>query len=145
MQSEERAMRIGELMTKNLETIEAGEPIRAAALRMRTCNIGSLPVLEGGQLVGMLTDRDIAVRSAALGQDPNTTPVREVMTATVITCDVDATLEVAEKVMEEKMVRRLVVVDGERRPVGLLSLDDLATVPEEVLHAGEVLERLQQV
>lgn len=67
------------------------------------------------------------------------------MTATVITCDVDATLEVAEKVMEEKMVRRLVVVDGERRPVGLLSLDDLATVPEEVLHAGEVLERLQQV
>ncbi len=137
-------MRVGELMTKNLETIEAREPIRAAALRMRTCNIGALPVLEGGTLVGMLTDRDIAVRSAALGQDPNTTPVREVMTTTVITCDADEKLERAEQMMEEKMVRRLVVVDADRRPVGLLSLDDLATVPEEVLHAGVVLERLQQ-
>jgi len=137
-------MRVGELMTKNLETIEAREPIRAAALRMRTCNIGALPVLEGGKLVGMLTDRDIAVRSAALGQDPNTTPVREVMTTTVITCEADAKLESAEQMMEEKMVRRLVVVDADRRPVGLLSLDDLATVPEEVLHAGVVLERLQQ-
>lgn len=137
-------MRIGELMTKNLETIEAGEPVRAAALRMRTCNIGSLPVVEGGQLVGMLTDRDITVRSAALGQDPNTTLVREVMTSIVITCDADATLDVAEQLMEEKMVRRLVVVDEQRRPVGILSLDDLATVPEEVLHAGVVLERLHQ-
>lgn len=137
-------MRIGELMTKNLETIEAGEPVRAAALRMRTCNIGSLPVVEGGQLVGMLTDRDITVRSAALGQDPNKTLVREVMTSVVITCDAEATLDVAEQLMEEKMVRRLVVVDEERRPVGILSLDDLATVPEEVLHAGEVLERLHQ-
>ncbi|NMO17733.1 CBS domain-containing protein [Pyxidicoccus fallax] len=137
-------MRIGELMTKNLETIEAGEPVRAAALRMRTCNIGSLPVLEGGQLVGMLTDRDITVRCTALGQDPNTTSVREAMTATVITCDAEATLDQAERLMEDKMVRRLVVVDAQRRPVGILSLDDLATVPEEVLHAGEVLERLHQ-
>jgi CBS domain-containing protein len=138
-------MRIGELMTKNLETIEAGEPVRAAALRMRTCNIGSLPVLEGGQLVGMLTDRDITVRCTALGQDPNTTPVREVMTSTVITCGADDPLETAERMMEEKMVRRLVVLDAQRRPVGLLSLDDLATVPEGVLHAGEVLERLNRV
>jgi CBS domain-containing protein len=137
-------MRIGELMTKNLETIEAGEPVRVAALRMRTCNIGSLPVMEGGQLVGMLTDRDITVRCTAMGQDPNTTPVREAMTANVITCEADATLEVAERLMEDKMVRRLVVVDGQRNPVGILSLDDLATVPEEVLHAGVVLERLQK-
>jgi CBS domain-containing protein len=137
-------MRIGELMTKNLETIEAGEPVRAAAMRMRTCNIGSLPVMEGGQLVGMLTDRDITVRCTAMGLDPNTTLVREAMTAAVITCEAEATLAEAERLMEEKMVRRLVVVDGKRTPVGILSLDDLATVPEEVLHTGEVLERLQR-
>ncbi|WP_164014750.1 CBS domain-containing protein [Pyxidicoccus trucidator] len=137
-------MRIGELMTKNLETIEAAEPVRVAALRMRTCNIGSLPVMEGGQLVGMLTDRDITVRCTAMGQDPNTTSVREAMTANVITCEADATLVEAERLMEDKMVRRLVVVDGQRNPVGILSLDDLATVPEEVLHAGVVLERLQK-
>jgi CBS domain-containing protein len=137
-------MRIGELMTKSLETIEAGEPVRTAALRMRTCNIGSLPVMEGGQLVGMLTDRDITVRCTAMGQDPNTTPVREAMTAHVITCEPDATLVEAERLMEDKMVRRLVVVDGQRNPVGILSLDDLATVPEEVLHAGVVQEHLQK-
>ena len=137
-------MRIGELMTKNLETIEASEPVRAAAMRMRTCNIGSLPVMEGGQLVGMLTDRDITVRCTAMGLDPNTTLVREAMTAAVITCEPEATLAEAERLMEEKMVRRLVVVDGKRTPVGILSLDDLATVPEEVLHTGEVLERLQR-
>ncbi len=137
-------MRIGELMTKNVETIEAGEPVRVAALRMRTCNIGSLPVTEDGKLVGMLTDRDITVRCTALGQDPNTTSVREAMTANLITCDANATLEAAEQLMEERMVRRLVIVDGQSNPVGILSLDDLATVPEQVLHAGEVLERLQK-
>jgi len=137
-------MRIGELMTKTLETIEAGEPVRAAALRMRTCNIGSLPVMEGGQLVGMLTDRDITVRCTAMGQDPNKTSVREAMTANVITCGPDATLVDAERLMEDKMVRRLVVVDGQRNPVGILSLDDLATVPEEVLHDGGGREHLQK-
>ncbi|MFP2934373.1 CBS domain-containing protein [Pyxidicoccus sp. 3LG] len=129
-------MRIGELMTKNLETIEAGEAIKTAALRMRTCNIGSLPVMEGGKLVGMLTDRDITVRCTAMGQDPNSTLVREAMTPNVITCEADATLDAAEKLMEEQMVRRLVIVDSQKRPVGILSLDDLATVPEAVLHAS---------
>ncbi|MCP3144643.1 CBS domain-containing protein [Pyxidicoccus xibeiensis] len=128
-------MRIGELMTKNLETIEAGEAVRTAALRMRTCNIGSLPVMDGGKLVGMLTDRDITVRCTAMGQDPNSTLVREAMTPNVVTCEPDATLDAAEKLMEDQMVRRLVVVDSERRPVGILSWDDLATVPETVLHA----------
>jgi CBS domain-containing protein len=137
-------MRIGDLMTRNLETIEAGEPVRVAALRMRTCNIGSLPVVEAGQLVGMLTDRDITVRCTALGQDPNTTPVREAMTTTVITCDADAPLEEAEKLMADKLVRRLVVIDEQRQPVGLLSLDELASEPEETLYAGVVMEHLHQ-
>ncbi|MCP3060423.1 CBS domain-containing protein [Myxococcus sp. K38C18041901] len=136
-------MRIFELMTRNVETIEADEPLRVAALRMRECNIGALPVTEAGQLVGMLTDRDITVRSTALGQDPNTTQVREVMTTALITCEPDAGLDVAEQMMEDKMVRRLVVVDEARRPLGILSLDDLATVPAEVLRAGAVLEHLQ--
>ncbi|QSQ18796.1 CBS domain-containing protein [Pyxidicoccus parkwayensis] len=135
-------MRIGDLMTKNLETIEAGEPVRSAALRMRTCNIGSLPVVENGQLVGMLTDRDITVRCTALGQDPNTTPVREIMTTAIITCDVNAPLEEAEKLMEERMVRRLIVIDERRQPVGLLSLDDLASEPEELQYATSVWEHL---
>ncbi|MCP3097514.1 CBS domain-containing protein [Myxococcus sp. K15C18031901] len=135
-------MRVDELMTKNLETIEADETLRVAALRMRTCNIGALPVMEGGQLVGMLTDRDVTVRATALGQHPDHTRVRECMTFALITCSPDTTLDEAEQLMEQKMVRRLVVVDGDRVPLGILSLDDLATVPTEVLRAGAVLEHL---
>jgi CBS domain-containing protein len=139
---EEVCMRIGELMTKSLETIEARVSIREAAEKMRSFGIGALPVMDGSQLVGMVTDRDITVRATALGKDPHSTTVRETMTPTVITCDADAPIAEAERLMEEKAVRRLVVVDAWKRPVGLLSLDDLATVPGEARRAGEVLEQL---
>jgi CBS domain-containing protein len=135
-------MRIGELMTKNLETIEADAPLRMAAERMRSFGIGALPVMDGTQLVGMLTDRDITVRATAAGKDPNRTPVREAMTHTVITCDASAPLSEAEHLMEEKAVRRLVVLDAYKKPVGLISLDDLATVPGEARHTAEVLREL---
>ncbi len=135
-------MRIGELMTKGLETIEADATLRAAAERMRSFGIGALPVVDGDQLVGMVTDRDITVRATAAGKDPNHTPVREAMTHIVITCDADAPLSEAEHLMEEKAVRRLVVLDAYKKPVGLISLDDLATVPGEARHAGEVLREL---
>ena len=66
------------------------------------------------------------------------------MTTAVITCDADAPVEEAEQLMEDKMVRRLIVVDAQRQPVGLLSLDDLASEPEEMLYAGAVMEHLHQ-
>jgi len=135
-------MRIGELMTKDLETIKASASLREAAERMRSYGIGALPVVEGEQLVGMVTDRDITVRATAAGKDPNKTPVREAMTHAVITCEADAPLSEAEHLMEEKAVRRLVVLDAYKKPVGLISLDDLATVPGEARHAGEVLREL---
>ncbi len=135
-------MRIGELMTKSLETIEVDAPLRMAAERMRSYGIGALPVMDGDQLVGMLTDRDITVRATAAGKYPNRTPVREAMTHAIITCDVDAPLSEAEHLMEEKAVRRLVVLDAYKKPVGIISLDDVATVPGEARHAGEVLREL---
>ncbi|WP_235216948.1 CBS domain-containing protein [Archangium violaceum] len=137
-----RRMRIGELMTQGLETIEADATLRAAAELMRSYGIGALPVMDGEQLVGMLTDRDITVRATAAGKDPNRTRVREAMTHAVITCDADAPLSEAEHLMEEKAVRRLVVLDAYKKPVGLISLDDLATIPGETRHAGEVLREL---
>jgi CBS domain-containing protein len=135
-------MRIGELMTKSLETVQAEATLREAAEKMRSFGIGALPVMDGEQLVGMLTDRDITVRSTAMGKDPNTARVREAMTHTVITCDADAPITEAEHLMEEKAVRRLVVLDAYKKAVGLISLDDLATVPGEARHAGEVLKEL---
>lgn len=135
-------MRISDLMTKSLETVEADESLREAAERMRSYGVGALPVMDGEQLVGMLTDRDITVRATAAGKDPNRTRVREAMTHAVITCDADAPLSEAEHLMEEKAVRRLVVLDGYKKPVGLISLGDLSTVPGEARHAGEVLKEL---
>ncbi|CAM3108724.1 CBS domain-containing protein [Corallococcus sp. ZKHCc1 1396] len=135
-------MRISELMHKDVETIDADECLRTAAERMRTCYIGALPVTENGRLVGMLTDRDIAVRSTALGKDPNVTPVREAMTPTVFTCSKDDTLDAGELLMEEKSVRRLVVVDEDRHAVGILSMDDVASIPGKLIRPGELLEHL---
>ncbi|MBU8895080.1 CBS domain-containing protein [Corallococcus sp. H22C18031201] len=135
-------MRIRDLMTKSLETIGPDEPLRQAAERMRIHSIGALPVMEGGQLVGMLTDRDITVRSTAMGKDPNVTRVRDAMTSAVITCGPDDPLSEAERLMEDWMVRRLIVVDSERHPLGLISLDDLATVPgERMVEAREEAQR----
>ncbi|RYZ41753.1 MAG: CBS domain-containing protein [Myxococcaceae bacterium] len=135
-------MRVAELMKKDVETIDAGECLRTAAERMRTGYLGALPVTENGQLVGMLTDRDIAVRSTALGKDPNVTSVREAMTAAVITCSADDSLDAGERLMEEKSVRRLVVVDADRHTVGILDMDDVATVPGKLIRPGELLEHL---
>jgi CBS domain-containing protein len=137
-------MLIGDVMTRRVETIEPGETLQAAAARMRSCGIGVLPVLEEGQPMGMITDRDITVRATALGKDPKKTLVRDAMTATVITCREDAPIAEAERLMEERAVRRLVVLDSWHRMVGLISLDDIATLPGETRRAGEILEHLNE-
>jgi CBS domain-containing protein len=138
-------MLISDLMNRNVEAIEPGATLQAAAARMRSSGIGVLPVLEGDQPVGMITDRDITVRATALGKDPKVTHVRDAMTSAVVTCREDAPIAEAERLMEEKAVRRLVVLDSWRRMVGLISLDDIATLPGESRRAGEILEHLNEV
>jgi len=137
-------MMIGDVMTRRVETVDPMESLQAAAARMRSCGIGVLPVLEEGVAVGMLTDRDITVRATALGKDPKRTLVREIMTATVVTCRDDDPVAEAERLMEEKAVRRLVVLDSWHRMVGIISLDDIATLPGETRRAGEILEHLNE-
>lgn len=137
-------MLIGDVMTRRVETVDPMESLQSAAARMRSCGIGVLPVLEEGVPVGMLTDRDITVRATALGKDPKKTLVREIMTATVVTCRDDDPVAEAEHLMEEKAVRRLVVLDSWHRMVGIISLDDIATLPGETRRAGEILEHLNE-
>jgi CBS domain-containing protein len=141
----EEPMLISELMNRSVEVIEPGATLQEAAARMRSCGIGVLPVLESDQLVGMITDRDITIRATALGKDPKAARVRDAMTSTVITCREDAPVAEAERLMEERAVRRLVVLDSWRRVVGLISLDDIATLPGESRRAGEILEHLNEV
>ncbi len=119
-------MFVREVMTRHAETVGADEPLEAAARKMRELGIGALPVLDGGQLAGIVTDRDLAIRGVAAGADPRLVRVREAMTAQVIACREDDDVEEAARVMEERAVRRVMVLDREGDLSGMLSVEDLA-------------------
>jgi CBS domain-containing protein len=137
-------MLLRDVMTQNIEEIPADATIMQAAERMRQLDIGAMPVLEGDRLIGMITDRDIAVRAVASGRDPRSTPVRDAMSANVCFCYEDDTVESAAQLMEEKQVRRLPVFDRSERPVGIVSLGDLAVRNRDDRLSGEVLERVSE-
>lgn len=136
-----RPIRVGAVMTGDPETVAADDTLQAAAEKMRARAIGFLPVFAGERPVGVVTDRDITVRAIARGADPNRTAVAEVMTPLVFSCNQDDDLEDAARIMEAKAVRRLLVVDHERRLVGVLSVDDVARVAGDEELAGEIVGR----
>ena len=118
-------MRISEVMTRNVKTVRPGQTAREAASFMLSEDAGSMPVSEGDRLIGMITDRDIAVRGVAMGYGPET-PVREMMTDEVICArEEDDVEEVATK-MSQAQVRRLPVIDANEKLCGIVSLGDLS-------------------
>lgn len=120
-------MKVSEIMTRAVETVSPGDTIQVAAKMMDELNVGVLPVCDGRRLVGVITDRDITVRATSAGKAPDGCNVAEVMTAEVDWClEDDAVDEAAEK-MQARQIRRLPVVDRDRRLVGILSLGDIAT------------------
>lgn len=135
-------MLVRDAMTRRAETIGPDETLQAAAHKMRELAIGALPVCEGDRLVGMLTDRDIVVRSTAEGQDAATAQVRSSMTPQVIYCFEEEPLHNAARLMEEHSIRRLMVLDAGKRLVGILSADDLALVARGL--AADVIERSRE-
>jgi CBS domain-containing protein len=137
-------MLIGDAMTRSVETISKGATLREAARQMASACVGFLVVLEGNQPVGVVTDRDITVRGVAKGLDPNATPVEQAMTFQAITCHEDQPIAAAARIMEEKAVRRLIVLDTREQLAGVISLDDLATIPGEDEKVSRILERLPQ-
>ncbi|HEX9341984.1 MAG TPA: CBS domain-containing protein [Actinomycetota bacterium] len=116
---------IREVMTGNPRTISAGAPVTDAARAMRDADVGAVIVLDDGKVGGIVTDRDITIRSTAFGYDPSSTPVRQVCSTDVTTLSPDDDLREAVLLMRSKNVRRLPVVDG-NQPVGMVSLGDLA-------------------
>jgi CBS domain-containing protein len=119
-------MLVKDFMTRRAETIGPDETLQAAAARMRALNIGALPVCEGDRIIGMVTDRDIVVRSVADGVHPLQGTVRDSMTPQVVWCSEEQPLHEAAILMEEHCVRRIMVLDSSKRLAGMLSLDDLA-------------------
>lgn len=133
-------MLVRDAMTPRAETIGPEETLQAAAVKMRALNVGALPVKDDDHLVGMLTDRDLAIRGVAAGRDPAHTPVREAMTPQVVWCFEDQDTLEAARIMEDKAIRRVMVLDRQERLVGLLSVDDLAAGARQERLAGEVLD-----
>jgi CBS domain-containing protein len=125
-------------MTRDVRTISPSSTLREAARLMADIDAGSLPVAENDRLVGMLTDRDIAVRAVAAGKGPDTT-VGEAMSPEVLYCFDDQDVDEVCENMSDQQVRRLPVVNREKKLVGIVSLGDLANAGETDA-AGEALE-----
>jgi CBS domain-containing protein len=130
-------MQIREAMSDDVRIANPGQSIRDAAMLMAKIDVGSLPVGEDDRLVGIITDRDIAVRAIALGKGPDT-PVRDVMSKEVKYCFEDDDVDEVAQNMADIKVRRLPVLNKGKRLVGIVSLGDLALTDGPV-SAGEAL------
>jgi len=135
-------MKVNTAMTRNVRLVSPDQTIREAAQLMAEIDAGSLPVGENDRLVGMITDRDIAIRAVAEGRSPDT-KIREVMTQEMLYCFDDQDLDEVAQNMSDTKVRRLPVVNREKRLVGIISLGDLArnedagTTGQTVSHISE--------
>jgi CBS domain-containing protein len=136
-------MKLKEIMTREVEVVHPDDSLQAAARKMRTRDVGLLPVCDGDQLVGALSDRDITMRATAEGLDPKTTPVRALMTTAVVCCFEDQGVNEAARLMKDNQIRRLIVLNrDDRRLVGIVSLGDLATSVGDNELSGQVLQRV---
>jgi len=137
-------MKIKEAMTREVEVIHPNASITEAAEKMKNLNIGPLPVCDGTTVLGMITDRDITIRATAEGHDPKNTKVRDVMTPEVVHVFDDQDVEDAAKLMAEKQVRRLVVLNREKRLVGIIAMADVAVDAKKDKLTGQTLESISE-
>lgn len=132
---------ISEVMTREVRTIGPEDTVRHAAQMMGELNVGALPVCDGDRLIGMITDRDITIRSVAAGQQPDGVRVGDVMSTDVRTCRANQRIDEVLGQMGNVQIRRVPVVDERsHRVVGIVSLGDLAT-----RHSAEVDRALQEI
>ncbi|MCP9232720.1 CBS domain-containing protein [Mesorhizobium sp. LMG 17147] len=135
-------MKVGNCMTKDVEIASPQQTLRDAAEMMGRLDAGAMPVGENDRLVGVVTDRDIAIRGVAQGKTPDA-KVREVMSTEVRYCFEDEDAEDVLRNMADLKVRRLPVLNRDKRLVGIVSLGDLAT-NSETTTAGEALSGISQ-
>jgi CBS domain-containing protein len=135
-------MRISDVMTREVESIGPDDTLQEAAQRMKEFGVGPLPVCENHSVVGMVTDRDITLRAVASGLDPATTAVRDVMSEEIVCCFEDQEVEVAARLMQSKQIRRVLVLDRDKKLVGIVTLADLAADALDNQRAGEILQEV---
>jgi CBS domain-containing protein len=137
-------MKIDKITTHDPETVAPEALLSEAAQKMKRLNVGILPVCDGKELVGVVTDRDITIRGVAQGCDPKKTRILDVMTRKVISCFEDQDINEAAQLMERHQVRRLPVLDRNKQLVGIVSLGDVAVRTQDLPVAGEILERISE-
>jgi CBS domain-containing protein len=136
-------MKVKDAMHKGVEWVAPDTPVGEIARRMRDKDIGAVPVGENDRLVGMVTDRDIACRAVAAGRDVSKTSARDVMTKGIVYCRDTEDLDDALRIMEQKKLRRLPVINEKKRMVGMLSLGDIAHSATHEL-TGEVVSAVAE-
>ena len=135
-------MKLSEIMTHNVEIVHPNDTLQMAARKMRDRNIGFLPVYDAGELVGVLTDRDIIVRALTKGVDPKSMLTRDLITSPAIFCFEDQSIDDATDLMHDNQVRRIVILKrGNRELAGVISLGDLAVNVDDKI-SGDVLQSI---
>jgi len=131
-------------MTRGVKCISPDASVQEAARQMSECDVGALPVCEDDRLVGMITDRDLAVRGVSAACDASRTRVREQMTSGAIYCFEDQEIGDAARLMENYQIRRLVVLDHNQRLVGIVSLGDVALRTHNDALSAEALKQISE-
>jgi CBS domain-containing protein len=134
---------INQVMSRDVRVVPPSATLQHAAEQMRSLDVGAMPICDGKKLIGMITDRDIAVRAVADGKDPKTTKVSDVMSAEVVWCFDDDDVTDVARVMGERQIRRIPVVDHDKKLVGIVALKDVAEHADEDTKA-ETLEGVSE-
>ena len=135
--------KVHEVMTDRPRVVTPETTVAEAAQHMKNEDVGSLPILDGEQLAGMVTDRDIVIRAVADGKDPRGMPVREIASRELVTVNADQELSSALQLMASQQVRRLPVVDDDGKLVGILAQADVAVEAREK-DVGEMVEEISK-
>lgn len=137
-------MKLKDVMTAGVTVVSPDATLREAAMKMKDDDIGILPACNGIKIEGMLTDRDIVIRAIAEGKDPDICKVREVMSKEVVYAFEDQDVLEGARIMETKKIRRLIVLNSDKKLVGMTSLGDLALHGKDLHLSGEVLQQVSE-
>jgi len=135
-------MKVNEIMTPIVHHVSGAQTLVEAARMMRDQDIGMLPVFDNGNVNGILTDRDIVISAIADGQNPEECRIEEIMTKDVVTVREDDDIQQAADLMKDHQIRRLIVLNEDNQPSGVVSLGDLATQVEDSQEVGSVVEEV---
>jgi CBS domain-containing protein len=135
--------KLKDVMSRDVQVISPDGTIKEAAQHMRKGNFGMMPVGENDRMIGAISDRDIAIRAVADGKGPSTT-VREVMSEGIVWAYEDDSVDDAVKIMSEHQIRRLPIVNADKRLVGIVALGDFAVVSSDIKAAGEALSEISK-